>query len=99
MLLPKTVVRSYVWGRVSALWSQPVAVGIGKARSKRVMRAPVVALGAAVALLVAGLILAVANERAYQAQKIDEVTVEARLLSVLVTGALDVNDRAAAREY
>jgi len=99
MLLPKTVVRSYVWGRVSALWSQPVAVGIGKARSKRVMRAPVVALGAAVALLVAGLILAVANERAYQAQKIDEVTVEARLLSVLVSGALDFDDRGAAREY
>jgi signal transduction histidine kinase/ActR/RegA family two-component response regulator len=64
-----------------------------------VLRAPIVALGAAVALLVAGLILAVANERAYQAQKIDEVTVEARLLSVLVSGALDFNDRGAAREY
>jgi signal transduction histidine kinase/CheY-like chemotaxis protein len=63
------------------------------------MRAPVVALGAAVALLVAGLILAIANEHAYQTQKIDEVTVEGRLLSVLVTGALDFNDRAAAREY
>ena len=45
------------------------------------MRAPVVALGAAVALLVAGLIVTVANERAYQSQKVDEVTVEARLLS------------------
>ena len=63
------------------------------------MRAPIVALGAAVALLVAGLILAVANERAYQSQKIGEVTVEARLLSILVSSALDFNDRAAAREY
>ena len=72
---------------------------MGKARSKRVMRAPIVALGAAVALLVAGLILAVANERAYQSQKIGEVTVEARLLSVLVSSALDFNDRGAAREY
>jgi hypothetical protein len=62
------------------------------------MRAPIVALGAAVALLVAGLILAVANERAYQSQKIDEVTVEARLLSILVSSALDFNDRGAARE-
>ena len=85
--------------RLSALWSQPVAFSIGKGRSKRVMRAPIVALGAAVALLVAGLILAVANERAYQAQKIGEVTVEARLLSVLVSSALDFNDRGAAREY
>src|SRR5436190_14510058 len=85
--------------RVSARWSQPVAIGIGKGRSKRVMRAPIVALGAAVALLIAGLILAVANERAYQAQKIDEVTVEARLLSVLVSSALNFNDRGAAREY
>jgi signal transduction histidine kinase/ActR/RegA family two-component response regulator len=87
--------------RGSALWSQPVAVGVGKGRrrSKRVMRAPVVALGAAVALLVAGVILAVANEHAYQAQKIDEVTVEARLLSVLVGGALDFDNRGAARDY
>jgi signal transduction histidine kinase len=63
------------------------------------MRAPVVALGAAVALLIAGLILAIANERAYQSQKIGEVTVEARLLSILVSSALDLNDRGAAREY
>ena len=96
---PKRLTQPMFNTRVSALWSQPVARGIGKGRSKRVMRAPIVALGAAVALLVAGLILAVANERAYQSQKVDEVTVEARLLSILVSSALDFNDRGAAREY
>ncbi len=62
-------------------------------------RAPVIALGAAIALLLAGLVLAVVNERAYQAQKIEEVSVEGRFLAVIVTAALDFNDRAAAQEY
>ena len=56
-------------------------------------------LTSAIALLLAGLILAVSNERAYKAQKIDEVTVEGRFLALIVTAALDFNDRAAAQQY
>jgi signal transduction histidine kinase len=62
-------------------------------------RAPVIALAAAAALLLAGLILAVANERAYKAQKVAEVTAEGRFLSLIAGAALDFEDRAAAQEY
>ena len=62
-------------------------------------RAPIIALCAAVALLLAGLILAVANERAYEVQEVDEVTVEGRFLSLIASAALDFNDRAAAQDY
>ncbi len=62
-------------------------------------RAPVIALAAAVALMVAGLILAAMNERDYSAQKIDEVTVQGRFLALIVSAALDFDDRAAAQEY
>jgi len=62
-------------------------------------RAPVIALAAAVALLVAGLILAAMNERDYSAQKIDEATGNARFLALIVTAALDSDDRATAEKY
>lgn len=62
-------------------------------------RAPVLALGAAIALLIGGLLLAAVNERAYKAQKIDEVTVEAGIVGLLVSAALEFQDRRAAQEY
>jgi signal transduction histidine kinase/ActR/RegA family two-component response regulator len=62
-------------------------------------RTPVVALTIAVALLLAGIVLALYNERSYKAQKIDEVMVQARILASSVTAALSFNDRRAAQEY
>jgi signal transduction histidine kinase len=72
---------------------------VRQGRSNFWKRAPVIALAAAVALLLAGLILVVMNERAFRAQKTDEVTVDGRFLALIVTAALDFNDRVTAREY
>jgi signal transduction histidine kinase len=72
---------------------------VRQTRSSVWKRAPVIALAAAVALMLAGLILAAMNERDYSAQKIDEVTVQGRFLALIVTAALDFDDRAAAQEY
>ncbi|HEY0524493.1 MAG TPA: response regulator [Stellaceae bacterium] len=62
-------------------------------------RTPLLAVAAAVALLLAGVLLGVYNERAYRAQKIDEVTVQARILASTVTAAVAFGDRSAAQEY
>jgi signal transduction histidine kinase/ActR/RegA family two-component response regulator len=62
-------------------------------------RAPLLALTAAVALLLAGVLLGVYNERAYRAQKINEVTVQARILASTVSAAVSFDDRPAAQEY
>jgi signal transduction histidine kinase len=60
---------------------------------------PVIAVNAAVALVVAGLLMAYYNERAYREQKIKETVVQAEILASSVVAALAFNDRAAAREY
>jgi signal transduction histidine kinase/ActR/RegA family two-component response regulator len=60
---------------------------------------PAIAVGAAAALLLAGVVLALNNERAYRAQKINEITVQAQIVASTVTAALVFNDREAAQEY
>jgi signal transduction histidine kinase len=60
---------------------------------------PLVALGAAVALLVAGLVMAAFVNRAYDAQKMREVDTQARILASTITAALAFNDAVTAREY
>lgn len=60
---------------------------------------PIIALAAAVALVIIGLVLAFANEHAYRTQKIDEITVEGRYLSDIVADALYSKDIPAARGY
>ncbi|HEV8030576.1 MAG TPA: ATP-binding protein [Stellaceae bacterium] len=62
-------------------------------------RASIVALIAAAALLVAGVVISVIGERAYEQQKLDDVTVDGRMLASIVTGGLVRTDRAAAQEY
>ena len=58
-----------------------------------------IALGAAVALLIAGVAMAVYNERTRHAQEIDDLTVQARTLGKITAGALIFGDRQAARDY
>src|SRR5260370_4430519 len=77
----------------------PPSRGISREGSSPWRRAWLIALAAAVLLLTAGIVLAISNERDYRAQKIDEVSVEGRFLALIVTAALDFNDRAAAQEY
>jgi signal transduction histidine kinase/ActR/RegA family two-component response regulator len=60
---------------------------------------PAIALIVAVALLVAGAGVALYGERSYRAQKINEVSVQARILASTVTAALAFSDRDAAQEY
>jgi PAS domain S-box-containing protein len=60
---------------------------------------PVLAVGAAIALLVAGLSMALINEQQVRAQKLREVTVQAEILAGSVAGALAFDDAATAREY
>jgi signal transduction histidine kinase len=60
---------------------------------------PLIAVTAAVALVVAGLLMAYYNERSYQEQKVKEVRVQADILASSVAAALAFNDRAAAQEY
>jgi len=60
---------------------------------------PLLALLTAVAILAAGILMVVYDERSYKAQKTDETTVQARILASTVTAALAFNDRAAAQEY
>ncbi len=59
---------------------------------------PGVALAAAVTLLIVGILIAVYSERAYKAQKIGEMTVQAQILASSVTAALAFNDDDAAGE-
>ncbi|HEX6958640.1 MAG TPA: response regulator [Ferrovibrio sp.] len=60
---------------------------------------PTIALTIAVALLLAGMAMALYSEHAYKAQKIDEVGVQAQILASTVTAALAFDDRNAAQEY
>jgi two-component sensor histidine kinase len=57
------------------------------------------AVVAAMALLLAGLAMAVFNEQQVRLQKLREVTVEAEILAGSVTGALAFDDMATAKEY
>ena len=60
---------------------------------------PVIALASAILLLLTGAGIGVYNERAYEAQKVRETEVQARILAASVSAALAFNDRATAREY
>ncbi len=60
---------------------------------------PAIALSIAVALLVAGVVMAVYSERSYKEQKIRDLTVQAQILASTVTAALVFDDEAAAEEY
>jgi signal transduction histidine kinase/CheY-like chemotaxis protein len=60
---------------------------------------PVIALSIAIALFVAGLLIALYTDRAYTEQKVKEVGVQGRILASTVSAALAFNDRVAAREY
>jgi len=60
---------------------------------------PLLALLTAFAVLAAGIMTVVYDERSYKAQKTDETTVQARILASTVTAALAFNDRTAAQEY
>ena len=60
---------------------------------------PVVAVTAAVALVLAGLLMAYYNERSYQEQKVKDVGIRAEILASSVAAALAFDDRDAAQEY
>jgi signal transduction histidine kinase len=60
---------------------------------------PVVALTTAVALVLAGVMMALYFERSYRAQKTDEVGVQAAILASTVAAALAFGDGKAAQEY
>ena len=61
---------------------------------------PALAVSGAILFLVAAAAATIVfNERAYRAQKVDEVTVEARILAGTLTAALAFDDRRAALEY
>ena len=57
------------------------------------------ALAAAVILLLAGLVLGMANEQARRAERLRELGIQADILSASVTAALAFDDREAAQEY
>jgi signal transduction histidine kinase len=59
---------------------------------------PVIAVSIAILVLIAGVTIAFATERAYQAQKLKEVTVQGQILATTVSAALTFEDRKAARE-
>src|SRR5665213_475 len=60
---------------------------------------PPIALATVVFLIVAGAAMIFYNEQAYRQQKLDEVGVQARILSSTVSAALVFDDRPAAQEY
>jgi PAS domain S-box-containing protein len=60
---------------------------------------PRLAVGVAVALLLAGLAMLVVNESLIKGQKLREATVQAEILAGSVAGALAFDDRATAAEY
>ena len=60
---------------------------------------PVIALTAAVALLLAGVLAALYYESAFKDQKVREARVQAEILASTVTAALLFGDQATAREY
>jgi len=57
------------------------------------------AIAAALALVVVGLVMGFYNERAFRAQKTREVAVQAQILAASVTAALAFDDRKVAQEY
>ena len=57
------------------------------------------ALAAAVILLLAGLVLGMANEQARRAERLRELGIQADILSASVSAALAFDDRQAAQEY
>ena len=60
---------------------------------------PRLTVAVAVALLLAGLFMAILNEGQVKAQKLREVTVQAEILAGSVAGALAFDDHGAAQEY
>src|SRR5580693_3229304 len=62
-------------------------------------RMPLIALSIAVTLVLAGLVMAIYIDRFNTKQKIDEITVQARILASTVTAALWFGDQVAAQEY
>jgi len=60
---------------------------------------PLIALAAAVALLVTGILAVYSGERAYHEQQGNELKAEARILASTVVAALTFDDRAAAQTY
>ena len=72
---------------------------VARGRPGRWQRPPLVALAAALALLVIGIGLAVANEQAYDVRNLDQARSEARLLSALLAPILDAGDRVSAARY
>jgi signal transduction histidine kinase/CheY-like chemotaxis protein len=78
------------------LWRRPPQDD-GARRGGRI--APLAALVAALALLAAGFGLAVYIDRTYEAQRVDDLTAQARILAATETAALAFDDRQAAQEY
>jgi signal transduction histidine kinase len=74
-------------------------MGVPREMSRLWRLMPAVAVFAAVALVAAGFLMALHNERAYKEQKIREVGVQAEILASSVTAALAFSDAAAAQEY
>lgn len=60
---------------------------------------PVVAIIGAVVLLIAGILTTVYSQSIYQAQKLNEVQVQAQVVSASVAGALAFEDSAAGTQY
>jgi signal transduction histidine kinase len=60
---------------------------------------PAIALFGAIVVSIAGVFGAVYEDQLYRAQKIDEVTTQARILAASVTAALTFNDNQAAQQY
>ncbi len=60
---------------------------------------PVLAMGTAAVVLIAGVFLALYIDRNNSAQKLNEVTVQADILASTATAAISFRDRAAAQEY
>jgi signal transduction histidine kinase/CheY-like chemotaxis protein len=72
----------------------------GRWQASRLWRAtPTIALTTAVLVFLAGLAIALVTERLSTRQKVQEISVQARILASTVTAALSFNDRAAAQEY
>jgi signal transduction histidine kinase/ActR/RegA family two-component response regulator len=66
-------------------------------RSWRIL--PLVVLGAALTLVLGGVLAGLYGERLYRAQKISEVGVQAEILAATVSAAVVFNDTPAAQEY
>ncbi|MGE5501155.1 MAG: ATP-binding protein [Ignavibacteriales bacterium] len=66
-------------------------------RSWRVI--PIVAIGSALTLLLAGVLAGVYGEKLYRAQKVREATVEAHILGATASAAVVFQDQPAAQEY